>query len=96
MVPMLGSGFMPPLPETGTGAAHPIERQLVSIGTSAMSDNLYRLLERHQRLDDRLRRLQSSRWVDPFEIARLKKLKLALKDRLAGFVKRRALTRSGT
>lgn len=60
-----------------------------------MSDHLYRLLERHQRLDDRLRRLQSSRWVDSFEIARLKKLKLALKDRLAAFVKRRAPTRSG-
>lgn len=60
-----------------------------------MSDHLYRLLERHQRLDDRLRGLQRASWVDPFEIARLKKLKLALKDRLAGVVKRRTLTRSG-
>ena len=55
-----------------------------------MSDHLFRLLERHQRLDNRLRHLQTSRWVDPFEIARIKKLKLALKDRLAGSVKRRA------
>jgi len=45
-----------------------------------MSDRLQRLLERHQRLDDRLQRLQSTRWPDRFEIARLKKLKLALKD----------------
>ena len=59
-----------------------------------MSNQFYYLLERHQRIDDRLRSLQSARrrefWgSDTFEIARLKKLKLALKDRLAGFVKRR-------
>ena len=52
-----------------------------------MSDRIFRLLERHQALDDRLRRLQTVRknspWgADPFEIARLKKHKLALKDRL--------------
>ena len=40
-------------------------------------------MERHQKLDDALRRLQTRRWPDPFEIARLKKLKLAIKDRLA-------------
>lgn len=60
-----------------------------------MSNHLYLLLERHQRLDDHLRRLQSARRPDPFEIVRLKKLKLALKDRLAGFMKRRTLDRSG-
>ncbi len=48
-----------------------------------MSDRLFRLMERHQKLDDALRRLQTRRWPDPFEIARLKKLKLAIKDRLA-------------
>ena len=48
-----------------------------------MSDRLFRLLERHQKLDDALRHVQARRWPDPFEIARLKKLKLALKDRLA-------------
>ena len=47
-----------------------------------MSDRLFRLMERHQRLDDRLRAAQSRRWPDPFEITRLKKLKLVLKDRL--------------
>ena len=60
-----------------------------------MSDHFFRLLERHQRLDGHLRRLQSARWPDPFEIARFKKLKLALKDRLAGFVKRRTPVRLG-
>ena len=45
--------------------------------------SVYRLLERHQRLDDRLRHAQTVRFVDPFEIARLKKLKLAIKDRIS-------------
>lgn len=48
-----------------------------------MSDRVYRLMERHQRLDERLRRLQVSRLADPFEVLRLKKMKLAIKDRLA-------------
>ena len=48
-----------------------------------MSDRLFRLMERHQKLDEMLRRVQARRWPDPFEIARLKKLKLAIKDRLA-------------
>ena len=48
-----------------------------------MSDKHFRLLERHQKLDDLLQRAQRSRFADPFEIAKLKKLKLAIKDRLA-------------
>ena len=48
-----------------------------------MTDRAYRLMERHRRLDDLLRLARSRRFVDPFEIARLKKLKLAIKDRLA-------------
>ena len=48
-----------------------------------MTDRTFRLLERHQRLDERLRRMQASRFPDPWEILRLKKLKLAIKDRLA-------------
>jgi uncharacterized protein YdcH (DUF465 family) len=48
-----------------------------------MSNSVYRLLERHQRLDDRLRNAQTRRFVDPIEIGRLKKLKLAIKDRIA-------------
>lgn len=47
-----------------------------------MSDRLFHLLERHQKLDERLRRIQAMRWSDPFEVVRLKKLKLILKDRL--------------
>jgi uncharacterized protein YdcH (DUF465 family) len=48
-----------------------------------MSDTVFRLLERHQKLDERLRLAQRRRWADPFEISRLKKLKLLIKDRLA-------------
>lgn len=48
-----------------------------------MSESTFRLLERHQKLDEFLRRAQSRRFVDPLEIARLKKLKLAIKDRIA-------------
>ncbi|QGN54545.1 DUF465 domain-containing protein [Novosphingobium sp. Gsoil 351] len=55
-----------------------------------MPDTVFRLMERHQTLDERLRRLQTARWPDPFEIARLKKLKLALKDRLNRVLQRRA------
>ena len=48
-----------------------------------MSDQAYPLLERHQRLDARLRALQNLVWPDPSELARVKKLKLAIKDRLS-------------
>ena len=57
-----------------------------------MSDRLFRLLERHQQIDTELRSAQRRRWVDPFEIARLKKLKLALKDRLARIARRKPVT----
>jgi uncharacterized protein YdcH (DUF465 family) len=55
-----------------------------------MSDPIFRLMERHQQLDSRLALARSRRWTDPFEIARLKKLKLALKDRLARLLTRRS------
>ncbi|MGB7653913.1 MAG: DUF465 domain-containing protein [Novosphingobium sp.] len=48
-----------------------------------MSDHAFRLLERHQKLDARLRLLQLLKRPDPLELVRLKKLKLAIKDRLA-------------
>ncbi len=55
-----------------------------------MSDPIFRLMERHQQLDARLQSARTRRWTDPFEIARLKKLKLALKDRLARLLARRS------
>jgi uncharacterized protein len=59
-----------------------------------MSDQAFRLLERHQKLDSRLRMLQGLRWPDPLELARLKKLKLAIKDRLARVARMPARARS--
>lgn len=53
-----------------------------------MSNLVYRLMERHQQLDDQLRSAQSRRFADPFEIRRLKKLKLMIKDRLGKLAKR--------
>lgn len=58
-----------------------------------MSDRVFRLLERHQKLDELLRRAQRRNWVDPFEIARLKKLKLAIKDRLSRLARRPVVQR---
>ncbi len=52
-----------------------------------MSDNAFGLLEWYQKLDDRLRRAQARRFVDPFEIAKLRKLKLKIRDRLARLVR---------
>ncbi|MCB2078833.1 MAG: YdcH family protein [Novosphingobium sp.] len=54
-----------------------------------MSDRVFRLLERHQKLDERLRQAQRRRVPDPFEVMRLKKLKLAIRDRLARLARKR-------
>lgn len=47
-----------------------------------MSESVFRLLERHQRLDGELRIEQSRRWPDLLRIGKLKRRKLAIKDRL--------------
>lgn len=47
-----------------------------------MSERYFTLLERHQKLDEALRLARRKRWVDPFEIVRIKRLKLVVKDRL--------------
>ncbi|MFM6828726.1 MAG: DUF465 domain-containing protein [Novosphingobium sp.] len=57
-----------------------------------MSDRYFSLLERHQKLDEALRLARRKRWVDPFEIARIKKLKLTVKDRLSRLLSRRSVT----
>ncbi|PLK27352.1 YdcH family protein [Novosphingobium sp. TH158] len=54
-----------------------------------MSDRVFRLMERHQRLDEALRIAMRRKGIDPFEIARLKKLKLAIKDRIAAVLRRK-------
>ena len=55
-----------------------------------MSDRTFRLMERHQKLDTLLRLALVRRAPDPFEISRLKKLKLAVRDQLAALSRKRA------
>ena len=45
-----------------------------------MHPRLYRLMEKHQRVDTMLKIEQRRRWRDPFRIMQLKKLKLRIKD----------------
>lgn len=49
-----------------------------------MSWKAFRLNEMHGRIDEALRAEQRRKVPNPFEIMRLKKLKLTIKDRLAG------------
>ncbi|MCW1382094.1 YdcH family protein [Novosphingobium sp. KCTC 2891] len=60
-----------------------------------MSDRTFRLLERHQKLDAALRAAQARFWVDPLEIVRLKKLKLAVKDRLSRLARSARVSAAG-
>lgn len=48
-----------------------------------MTERIFLLLERHQRLDGLLRTAQNRRFADPYEIARLKQRKSKIRDRLA-------------
>jgi hypothetical protein len=48
----------------------------------------YQLIERHARLDEALRRELKRRLPDPVLTLRLKKLKLAIKDRIAARLRR--------
>jgi uncharacterized protein len=47
-----------------------------------MRTTILKMLTVHQRLDEELRREAKRRWPDIMRIKRLKKLKLAIKDRL--------------
>ncbi len=59
-----------------------------------MSDKAFRLLEYHQKLDSRLRAEMKRRWPDFAKVARLKKLKLAVKDRLARLSRKQRAARA--
>lgn len=53
-----------------------------------MSATTYRLTLIHRSLDDSIRREMGLRRPDSFRLLRLKKLKLAVKDRLAALMRR--------
>jgi uncharacterized protein len=48
-----------------------------------MTFSVFRLMQYHQKLDAELRTERQQRWPDIFRIQKLKRLKLAVKDRLA-------------
>lgn len=56
-----------------------------------MSTVIFRLKTVHARLDAELRRELRQRWPDQGRLARLKKLKLAIKDRIHWAASRKAV-----
>jgi uncharacterized protein len=48
-----------------------------------MNFSSFRLMQYHKKLDAELRAERSRRWPDVFRIQKLKRLKLAVKDRLS-------------
>ena len=54
--------------------SHAFEEELT------VTNRLFRVMLRHQQIDEMLRRAQRSRGVSPFVLMRLKKLKLRAKD----------------
>ncbi|OYW46605.1 MAG: hypothetical protein B7Z33_02710 [Sphingomonadales bacterium 12-68-11] len=53
-----------------------------------MSPKAFKLMQKHQQLDSELRLQQARRVPDGKRIAQLKKLKLAVKDRLHALINR--------
>jgi uncharacterized protein YdcH (DUF465 family) len=53
-----------------------------------MSWRVFRLTELHRKTDELIRREEGRKVPNPFEIMRLKKLRLAIKDRLAALTRR--------
>jgi uncharacterized protein len=56
-----------------------------------MSNRSFRLLEQHQRLDEELRGELRRSWPSFARIQRLKKMKLAVKDRLQKLMRGKAV-----
>jgi hypothetical protein len=52
-----------------------------------MTFSSFRLMQYHQKIDRELRAEMTRRWPDLFRIQKLKRLKLASKDRLEGHAK---------
>jgi uncharacterized protein len=75
------SGSLPPPKAFAPVPEHPIELQLVQEDTP-MTFSSFHLMQYHQKLDSELRAERARRWPDVFRIQKLKRLKLAVKDRL--------------
>ena len=60
-----------------------------------MNTKVFTLLLKHRRLDDAIRAEQRFHWPDAMRIQRLKKLKLATRDRLHALTLRRKVARAG-
>ncbi len=52
-----------------------------------MTTSSFRLMQYHQRIDRELRAEIARRWPDGFRIQKLKRLKLAVKDRLQNYAR---------
>lgn len=61
-----------------------------------MTERMFRLLERHQKLDALFQRAKNRTGVDPLEVAWLRKRKLAARARLAMLLPSQQWTRAGT
>ena len=53
-----------------------------------MSSSTYRLMAIHRSLDDSIRKEMRRRMPDSFRLLRVKKMKLAVKDRLTALMRR--------
>lgn len=53
-----------------------------------MSSSTYRLMHIHRSLDDSIRKEMGRKLPDSFRLLRLKKMKLAVKDRLTALMRR--------
>jgi len=60
-----------------------------------MSDRYFNLLHRHRMLDEKLRLALRRPRPDPFEVARLKIMKLRIKDRLVALSRRNPALAAG-
>jgi hypothetical protein len=74
--------------------SRPVQNRLALAGQKAfllesiMSSSTYRLTQTHRRLDDAITYEMNRRLPDSLKLLRLKKLRLAVKDRLATLMRR--------
>ena len=70
---------------------HPIKRIVVLKGSIHVTNRFFILLERQQKLDDALQFAESRAKRNPFEIVRLKTLRILIKNRMASLLQQPAI-----